>query len=107
MGVAPTGDHGGNEQGRVISVEKQLLGHHLWPFQPQILYSMGSRKRPGVNPPVISYSGGHRGDDIRHANSFLDLRLRWHAPRLLNNSVSLQRIHAPVPMSSFHCFLFL
>jgi hypothetical protein len=80
MGVAPTGDHGGNEQGCVISVEKPLLGHHLWPFQPQILYSMGSRKRPGVNPPVISYSYGHRGDNIRHANGFLEVEMARPSP---------------------------
>ncbi len=101
-GVASTGDHGGNEQGHVIPVEKPLLGLHLRPFQLQILYSMGSMKRPGVNPLVIGYSGGHRGDDIRHANGFLEVEM---APLcLLNNSVSLQRTQAPVPVGSFHCF---
>ncbi len=73
MGVAPTGDHGGNEQGCVIPVEKLLLGHHLQTFQPQILYSMGSMKRPGVNPPVIGYGGGHRGNYICRANGFLEV----------------------------------
>jgi hypothetical protein len=34
------------------------------------------------------------------------LRLRWHAHCLLNNSVSLQRTQAPVPMGSFHCFFY-
>ncbi len=72
MGVEPTGDHGGGEHTRVISVEKPLLGHHVRPFQLQILYSIGSRKRPGVNPPVIGYGGGHRGDENRRANSFLE-----------------------------------
>ncbi len=80
MGVAPTGDHGGNEQGRVIPVEKPLLGHHLWPFQLQILYSMGSMKRPAVNPLVIGYSGGHRGDDIRCANGFLEVEMARPLP---------------------------
>jgi hypothetical protein len=75
MSVTTTGDHGINEQGRIISVEKPLLGHHLRPFQPQILYSTGSRKRPGVNPPVIGYGGGHRGDDIRRANGFLEVEM--------------------------------
>jgi hypothetical protein len=95
-------------RGAFIIVEKPQLGHHLLPFQPQILYSMGSRKRPGVNPPVIGYGGGHRGDDIHHATVLL--RLRWHAPCLLNNSVSLQRTQAPVPMGSLAAstvFLFL
>jgi hypothetical protein len=32
VGVAPTGDHGVNEQERVIPMEKPLLGHHLRPF---------------------------------------------------------------------------
>jgi hypothetical protein len=35
------------------------------------------------------------------------LRLRWHAPCLLNNSVSLQRTQVPVPMGSFHCFFLI
>jgi hypothetical protein len=72
VSVKPTGDHGGGVHTCVIPVEKPLLGHHLRPFQLQILYSMDSRKRPGVNPPVISYGGGHRGDDNRHANGFLE-----------------------------------
>jgi hypothetical protein len=80
MGIAPTGDHGGNEQGRVIPVEKPLLGHHLRPFQLQILYSIGSMKRPGVNLLVIGYSGGHRGDDIRRANSFLEVEMERPLP---------------------------
>jgi hypothetical protein len=80
MGVAPTGDHRGNEQGRVIPVEKPLLGHHLWPFQLQILYSMGSMKRPAGNPLVIGYSGGHRGDDIRCANGFLEVEMARPLP---------------------------
>jgi hypothetical protein len=75
MGVAPTGDHGSNEQGRVIPVEKPLLRHHLRPFQLQILYSIGSIKRPGVNLLVIGYSGGQRVDDIRCANSFLEVEM--------------------------------
>ncbi len=80
MGVAPTGDHGGNEQGRIIPVEKPLLGYHLQPFQPQILYSMGSMKRPGVNPPVIGYGGSYRGDDIRCANGFLEVEIERPLP---------------------------
>jgi hypothetical protein len=54
MGVAQTGDHGGNVQGRVFQVDKPLLGHHLRPLQLQILYSMGSRKRPGQR---MTFSG--------------------------------------------------
>jgi hypothetical protein len=80
MGIAPTGDHRDNEQGRVIPVEKPLLGHHLRPFQPQSLYSMGSRKRPGVNLLVIGYGGGHRGDDTRHANGFLTVEMARPLP---------------------------
>ncbi len=80
VGIAPTGDHGVNEQGRVIPMEKPLLGHHLRPFQPQILYSMGGRKRPSVNPLVISYSGGHRGGDIRLVNGFLEVEMARPLP---------------------------
>jgi hypothetical protein len=80
VGVAPTGDHSVNEQGRIIPVEKPLLWHHLQPFQPQILYSMGSRKRPGVNLPDISYGGGNRGDDIRRANGFLEVEMARPLP---------------------------
>jgi hypothetical protein len=103
VGVAPTENQCGNEQGCVIPVEKPLLGHHLRPFQPQILYSMGSRKRPGANLLVIGYGGGHKGDDIRNIRrpiGFLE-------GEMLNNSLSFQRTPAPVPMGSFHCFLFL
>jgi hypothetical protein len=80
MGIAPTGDHGGNEQVHVIPVEKPLLGHHLQPFQPQILYSIGSRKRPGFNPLVIGYGGSHRGDDICHANGFFEVEMACPLP---------------------------
>jgi hypothetical protein len=41
---------------------------------------MGSRKRPGVNPPVIGYGGGHRGDDIHHANSFIEVEMACPLP---------------------------
>jgi hypothetical protein len=80
VGVAPTGDHGGNVQGRVIQVEKPLLGHHLLPLQLQILYSMGSRKRPGVNPPGIGYGGGCRGDENRCVNGFLAVEITRPLP---------------------------
>jgi hypothetical protein len=63
---------------------------------------MGSMKRPGVNLLVIGYSDDHRGDDICRANGFLDVEMA--PPCLLNNSVSLQRTQAPVPVGSFHCF---
>jgi hypothetical protein len=67
---------------------------------------MGTIQRPGANPLVIGYSGGHRGDDIRRANGFLEVEMA--PPCLLNNSVSLQRTQAPVPVGSFHrFFLFL
>jgi hypothetical protein len=75
VGVAPTGDHSGNVQGRIIQVEKPLLEHHLRLLQLQILYSMGSRKRPGVNPPGIGCSGGHRGNENRRANGFLGVEM--------------------------------
>ncbi len=80
VGIAPTGDHGVNKHGRIIPVEKPLLGHHLRPFQLQILYSMGSRKRPGVNLLVIGYGGGHRGDDIHRADSFLEVEMAHPLP---------------------------
>jgi hypothetical protein len=32
---------------------------------------MGSSKQPGVNPQVISYGGGHKGDEVRNANDLL------------------------------------
>jgi hypothetical protein len=33
--------------------------------------------------------------------------MRWRAPCLLNNSLSLQRTQALVPVGSFHCFFFI
>jgi hypothetical protein len=108
VGVEPTGDHGGGVHTSVIPIEKPLLGHHLRPFQLQTLYSMGSRKRPGVNPPIIGYGGGHRGDENRSANGFLEEEMArpMARPCLLNNSVSLQRTQALVPVGSFHCFFY-
>jgi hypothetical protein len=55
---------------------------------------MGSRKGPGVNPPVISYGSGLRGNEIRRANSFLQVQMAlivgvFSGPYLLNNSVYL------------------
>jgi hypothetical protein len=47
----------------------------LQPFQLQILYSMGSMKRPAVYLLVICYSGGHRGNDICRANGFLEVEM--------------------------------
>jgi hypothetical protein len=41
---------------------------------------MGSMKRPAVNPLVIGYSGGHRGDDIRCANGFLEVEMARPLP---------------------------
>jgi hypothetical protein len=80
IGVAPTGDHGGNVQGRIIQVEKPLLGHHLRPLKLQILCSMGSRKRPGVNPPGIGYCGSRRGNENRRVNSFLGVEMTRPLP---------------------------
>ncbi len=80
VGVEPTGDHDDSVHGRVIPVEKPLLGHHLQPLQLQILYSMGISKRPGVNPSVICYGGRHRGDGVRHANSFLGVEMARPLP---------------------------
>ncbi len=80
VGLAPTGDHGGNVQGPIIQVGKPLLGHHLRHLQLQILYSMGSRMRPGVNLPGIGYGGGHRGDENRHANGFLGVKMARPLP---------------------------
>jgi hypothetical protein len=80
VGVAPTGDHGGSVQGRIIQVEKPLLGHHLWSLQLQILYSVGSRKRPGVNPPGIGYGGGHRGDENCRVNGVLGVEMARPLP---------------------------
>jgi hypothetical protein len=80
VGVAPTADDGGNEQVSIIPVEKPVLGHHLWPLQLHILYSMGSRRRPGVNPPIIGYGGGHRGDENRRANGFLGVEMAQPIP---------------------------
>jgi hypothetical protein len=36
---------------------------------------MGSSKGPGVNPMVIFYGGGHRGDESRCANGFLQVEM--------------------------------
>jgi hypothetical protein len=91
-------------RGLLSQWKKPLLGHDLRPFQLQILYSMGSMNRPGVNPLVIGYSGGHIGDDICCANSYLEVEMV--PPCLLNNSVSLQRTQALVPMGSFYYFFY-
>jgi hypothetical protein len=76
VGVEPTGDHCGGVHTRVIPVEKPLLGHHLRPFQLQILYSMGSRKRPGVNP----RSSATATEAMKIAVRTVSLRMRWRAP---------------------------
>ncbi len=90
MGVEPTGDHSGGVHTRIIPVEKPLLGHHLRPFQLQILYSMGSRKRPGVNPRSSATAAAIEAMKIAERTVFLRRRWRaqWRAPCLLNNSVS-------------------
>jgi hypothetical protein len=108
VGVKPTGDHGGGVHTRFIPVEKPLLGHHLRPFRLQILYSMGSRKRPGVNPRSLATAASKEAMKIAVRMVFLRRRWRaqWRAPCLLNNSVSLQRTQALVPVGSFHVFLF-
>jgi hypothetical protein len=77
MGIEPTGDHGGGVHTRVIPVEKPLLGHHLWPFQLQILYSMGSRTRPGLNP--RSSATAAATEAMRIAKRTISLRRRWRA----------------------------
>ncbi len=41
---------------------------------------------------------------MRIAVHTVSLRIKWRAPCLLNNSVSLQRTQALVPVGSFHCF---
>jgi hypothetical protein len=63
---------------------------------------MGSSKRRGVNLPVIGYGGSHRGDEIRHANGFLGVKMAlivsvFSGPCLLNNFVYLQRTQALAP----------
>ncbi len=89
---------------RIILVEKPLLGHHLRPFQLQILYSMGSRKRPGVNPHSLATAAATEA--MRIAVRTVSWRIRWRAPCLLKNSVSLQKTQALVPVGSFHCFYY-
>jgi hypothetical protein len=77
VGVEPTGDHGVGVHTRVIPVKKPLLGHHLRPFQLQILYSMGSRMRPGVNP--RSSATAAATEAMKIAVHTVSLRRRWHA----------------------------
>jgi hypothetical protein len=90
VGVEPTGDHGGGVHMRVIPVEKPQLGHHLRPFQLQILYSMHSRKRPGVNPRSSATAAATEAmkSAVRTVSLRMRLRAQWRAPCLLNNSVS-------------------
>jgi hypothetical protein len=78
VGVEPTGDHGSGVHTRVIPVKKPLLGHHLRPFQLQILYSMGSRTRPGLNP--HSSATAAATEAMRIAVRTVSLRRRWRAP---------------------------
>ncbi len=62
---------------RVIPVEKPLLGHHLRPFQLQILYSMRSTNRPGVN--TRSSATAAATETMKSAMRTVSLRMRWHA----------------------------
>jgi hypothetical protein len=62
---------------RVIPVEKALLGHHLRHIQLQILYSMRSRKRPGVNPRSSAMAAATEA--MKSAVRTFFLRRRWRA----------------------------
>ncbi len=76
--VEPTGDrHGGGVHARVIPVEKPLMGHHLRPFQLQILYSMCSRNRPGVN--TRSMATAAATEAMKSAVRTFFFRRRWRA----------------------------
>jgi hypothetical protein len=77
MGVEQTGDYVVGVHTRVIPVKKSLLGHHLWPFQLQILYSMHSRKRPGANP--RSSATAVATEVMKIAVRTVSLRMRWRA----------------------------
>ncbi len=77
VGVEPSGDHGGGVHTRVILVEKPLMGHHLQPFQLQILYSMRSTNRPGVN--TRSSATAAATEAMKSAVRTFFLR-RWRAP---------------------------
>ncbi len=106
VGVEPTGDHGGSVRTRVIPVEKPLLGHHLRPFQLQILYSMRSRNRPGVNP--RSSATAAATEAMKSAVRTVSLRRRWCAQWRAPLGAFLQKTQALVPVGSFHgFFLFL
>jgi hypothetical protein len=77
VGVDLTGDHGVGVHMRIFPVEKPLLGHHLRPFQLQILYSVRSRKRPGVNP--RSSATAAATEAMKIAVRTVSLRRRWRA----------------------------
>jgi hypothetical protein len=109
VGIELTGDHCGDVHMRVIPVEKPLLEHHLRPFQLQILYSMRSRKRPGVNPRSSATVAATEAMKINVRT--VSLRMRWRAQWRAQWRApwrSLQRTQALVPVGSFHSFfLFL
>jgi hypothetical protein len=104
VGVDLTRDHGVGVPTRVFPVEKPLLGHHLRPFQLQILYSMRSRKRPGVNP--RSSATAAASEAMKSAVRTVSLRRRWRAQWRAPLGVSLQRTQALVPVGSFHGFFY-
>ncbi len=89
---------------RVIPVEKPLLGHHLRPFQLQILYSMHSRNRPGVNP--RSSATAAATEAMKSAVQTFFLRRRWRAQWRAPLGISLQRTQALVPVGSFQGFFY-
>ncbi len=84
---------------RIIPVEKPLLGHHLRPFQLQILYSMGSRKRPGVYP--CSSAMAAATEAMRIVVRTIFLRRRWRAPWRITAKNS-----SSGPVDSFHVFFY-
>ncbi len=105
VGIEPTEDHGGGVHTRVIPVKKPLLGHHLRPFQLQILYSMRSRKRPGVNP--CSSATAAASEAMKSAVRTVSLRRRWRAQWRAPLGVLLQRTQALVPVGTFHGFFLI
>ncbi len=82
VGIKLTGDHCSGVHTRVIPVKKTLLEHHLRPFQLQILYSMRSRKRPGVNPRSSATAAATEAMKIAECTVSLRMRCRaqWRAP---------------------------
>ncbi len=72
VGIEPTGDHGGGVHTRVIPVEKALLEPSSPAFSAANSILHAQQEETWCQSALIGYGGGHRGDEKRRANIFLE-----------------------------------